>query len=238
MNGEARTLRCWRSFRALAIAASFAVTVSLLAGCHGGTVTNKITQGRTPRADAAEEKDQPSIGSPWFALPGGIRFETAVLLRGDFVKVPLTAVAAVDAGGHLTFVGVNEMGFRLVEASFSQGDRPRVRLHPLLARAPGLSSRLPLALERIFLDWPKTSATDSDSRGYPVATDVLDGIRFSWQENPTRLTGKAGRDERGEWSVSLRYAPEAAPQAPPVEMIYRGDGLVIVFKLKDITGDE
>jgi len=203
----------------------------VLAGCQDGLGRRGAT-GQPPASSSG--------GPDWFERVEGMRFEAAVLVRNGFAKIPLTALVSVDASGRLTFVGLSEMGFRLAEASVSSGDRPPARLHPLLARVPGLAVRLPLALERVFLVWPQTPDMGAPQReGYPAgATDPEQGVRYTWQTATERLTGKKGYGGGGDWSVSMRYAPDAAPKAAPVEIAYRGEGVSIIFKLKDVSGDE
>jgi len=189
------------------------LTVFLLAACQRG--------GASATLDA----------SLWLKGQGGTRLEGAMLIRGGFAKVPLLAVISVDDARNLEFVGVSDWGLTLARVCVSQGDsKPApARLHPLLAHIPGIASRLPQALERIFLLWPEPA----DAR-QPDAPEV----KYLFDPQTRRITGKKGHDAHGAWTVSLRYPKGAAPDAKPSAIEYTGGGLAIVFKVNDVSGDE
>ena len=171
----------------------------------------------------------PSCHAPhWFENEGGTRFQAAMLVRAGFIKIPLLAVISVT-DDHLEFAGVSEWGLTLARACVSKGDPSPASVYPLLARVPGLASRLPLALERMFLIWP-----EPERKRHSDAPEV----HYLFDATSGRITGKKGNDTHGAWKVILQYAEGAAPQTPPSVIEYRGGGLAIVFKVNEVSGDE
>jgi len=207
-----------------------------LGGCqHGG-------------GPAALYAPPPSDAPRWFEQEGGMRFQATVLVRSAFAKVPLLAAISVDANQRLEFAGVSEWGLTLAQAFVSQGDDPApARLHPMLARIPGRASRLPPALKRVFLIWPEPpgghpsagpGGSGGSGGGLAGSGDSGGpGVRYLVDARG-RITEKKGVGKHGAWKVLLRYPEGAALQAPPQVIEYKGEGLAIVFKLKDVSGDE
>jgi hypothetical protein len=203
-----------------------------LAGCHG---QNIATSPPEVKSDALMSEH-----TFWFNRSDGMRFQAAMLVRSLFAEVPLTAFISVDRSHRLDFVGLSDWGFQLAQASLTLDEPTPASLHPRLARMPQLDSRLSLALQRVFLLWPGPKDTDPGApRGYYAASDATGtSVRYAFHFSPIRLTEKHGSDVRGPWGVFLRYAAKAPPQAVPEEIIYRSDGLEIIFKLKELSGDE
>lgn len=200
-----------------------------LTGCQGVTTSRR----------AGELTARMSERTYWFNSAGGMRFQAVILVRSLFAEVPLTAFISVDKSRHLDFVGLSDWGFRLAEASLSLEDPAPTSLHPMLARIPRLGSRLSLALQRVFLIWPQPEDTDQETaKGYYVGPQAKEKeVHYAFHSDSIRPTEKNGLDARGPWRVLIHYTAEASPQAAPEKIVYQGDGLEIVFKLKELNGD-
>jgi hypothetical protein len=204
-----------------------------LASCHGQSIAPTLPPDVQLGALMSEH-------TFWFNRSDGMRFQAAMLVRSLFAEVPLTAFIAVDRSHRLDFIGLSDWGFPLAQASLTLEEPTPARLHPGLTRMPQLGSRLSLALQRVFLIWPgPKDAAPGTPRGYYAASDAAEtSVRYAFHFGPIRLTEKHGSDAQSPWNVLLRYAAKAPPQAAPEEIIYRSDGLEIIFKLKELSGNE
>jgi hypothetical protein len=214
--------------RTIALAGTLA-----LAGCHGQSIA-------TSPPDVKSDVLLSEKHTFWFNRSDGMRFQAAMLVRSLFAEVPLTAFISMDRSHRLDFVGLSDWGFPLAQASLTLDEPTPANLHPGLARMPRFASQLSLALKRVFLIWPDPKDTGPETpQGYYAASDATEtSVRYVFRFSPIRLTEKHGNDVRGPWVVFLRYAAKAPPQAVPEEIVYRSDGLEIIFKLKELSGDE
>lgn len=206
--------------------------LSVLSGCRGGCVA---------ASRSAEETATLLSGRTyWFERVGETRFQAGMLVRALFAKVTLTAFVSMDGSGCLEFVGLSDWGMRLAEASVTLDDPAPARLSPMLARVPKLGFRLSRALERVFLVWPRPEdARVPRRKGYFADPKTLDReVHYTFDADTRRLTGKRGRDDRGTWCVVMRYDATSSPGAAPEAIVYQGDGLEILFKLKELSENE
>ncbi|WP_157137648.1 hypothetical protein [Solidesulfovibrio carbinoliphilus] len=176
----------------------------------------------------------------WFERAGETRFQAGMLVRDLFAKVSLTAFVSTDGSGRLEFVGLSDWGMRLAQASVTLDDPAPARLSPMLARIPKLGFRLSRALGRVFLVWPRPEDVHAPRRtGYFADPKTQEReVHYAFDADTGRLTGKRGRDDRGTWCVVMRYDATSSPQTAPEAIVYQGDGLEILFKLKELSGNE